>query len=64
MLTFCHNCSNILFSVELSNESFLRYDLTDDFIDDAAAPDDSDSENDQGPSDSSLKCGRCGKCYR
>ena len=58
-----HNYSN-LFSVQLTVEPFPRYDLTDDFIDDAAAPDDSDSENDQGQSDSSLKCDRCGKCYR
>ena len=40
------------------------YDLNDDFIDDAAAPDDSDSENEVGPGDSPLKCSRCGKEYR
>ena len=41
------------------------YDLTDDFIDDAVARDDSDSDNELGPGDSSsLKCSRCGKGYR
>ena len=42
------------------------YDLKDDFIDDAAAPDDdeSDSENELGAGDSPLKCSRCGKEYR
>ena len=40
------------------------YDLTDDFIDDAAVPDESDSETEFGAAESLLKCSRCGKEYR
>ena len=56
---FSYNC------LQVPGGGAAGYDLTDDFIDDAVARDDSDSDNELGPGDSSsLKCSRCGKGYR